>query len=563
MSSFLHQRTLQNPFSNPFPVSASSSTNSKRPFSSVLGPTTLLALLALVVVVGVFCPWVGMPQALSFTLTSTSAPKWDHYTLEQALSFVAKNGSVIVCIVSQPYLPFLNNWLISIAMQDRQDMVLVIAEDYASLHRVNDLWPGHAVLIPPVLDAEAAHKFGSQGFFNFTARRPRHLLKILELGYSVMYNDVDMVWLADPFPYLVGNHDVYFTDDMTACLDSGKRCRDSGKRRGTAANGAGQRQTARDSGKRRGTAANDAGQRQTAQDSGKQRRTTANGACTAENGAGTASAAETKHTTQKGREREVRRDNRKRRGLLPMLGRRRVTSTHPRSDGEEAVRGGAWGRVRRRHRWGWSSREEANQIQWSSDETVTVAGNKTAADWPERSAAWRRVTERWLSKPAWLAVARRDGPDPQIKPLNHSHDLPPPGKKGRPYICSCMIFLHPTNEAKLVLKKWIEELQIQPWSKTVKSNDQPAFNWALMKIAKEVDMYLLPQAAFPTGGLYFKNKTWVKETKGMHVIIHNNYIVGFEKKIKRFRDYGLWLVDDHAQESPLDYNRCCQQCNTD
>ena len=31
-----------------------------------------------------------------------------------------------------------------------------------------------------------------------------------------MYNDVDMVWMADPFPYLQGNHDVYFTDDMTA-----------------------------------------------------------------------------------------------------------------------------------------------------------------------------------------------------------------------------------------------------------------------------------------------------------------------------------------------------------
>lgn len=67
----------------------------------------------------------------------------------------------------------------------------------------------------------------------------------------------------------------------------------------------------------------------------------------------------------------------------------------------------------------------------------------------------------------------------------------------------------------------------------------------------QVDLYLLPQAAFPTGGLYFKNKTWVKETKGMHVIIHNNYIVGFEKKIKRFKEYDLWLVDDHASESPL------------
>ncbi|CAJ2677832.1 UDP-D-xylose:L-fucose alpha-1,3-D-xylosyltransferase MGP4-like [Trifolium pratense] len=351
-SGFLHHRPLHNPFSNQFLNSASSSTNSKKSFS-IFSPIILFSLLSLIIVFGVLCPWVGMPQKLFFT-SNPEISKWGHYTLDQALTFVAKNGTVIVCIVSQPYLPFLNNWLISISMQKRQDMVLVIAEDYPSLYKVNELWPGHAVLIPPVLDVEAAHKFGSQGFFNFTARRPSHLLKILELGYNVMYNDVDMVWLADPFPYLQGDHDVYFTDDMTA-----------------------------------------------------------------------------------------------------------------------------------------------------------------------------------------------------IKPLNHSHDLPPPGKKGRPYICSCMIFLRPTDGAKVILKKWLEELQNEPWSRTKKSNDQPAFNWALMRNAKEADLYLLPQIAFPTGGLYFKNKTWVKETKGKHVIIHNNYIVGFEKKIKRFRDYGLWLVDDHKQESPL------------
>jgi len=39
-------------------------------------------------------------------------------------------------------------------------------------------------------------------------------LQILELGYNVMYNDVDMVWLQDPFLYLEGSHDAYFTDDM-------------------------------------------------------------------------------------------------------------------------------------------------------------------------------------------------------------------------------------------------------------------------------------------------------------------------------------------------------------
>lgn len=72
-------------------------------------------------------------------------------------------------------------------------------------------------------------------------------------------------------------------------------------------------------------------------------------------------------------------------------------------------------------------------------------------------------------------------------------------------------------------------------------------------------MYLLPQSAFPTGGLYFKNKTWVKQTKGKHVIIHNNYITGFEKKIKRFRDHGLWLVDEHSDESPLGRIWACYQ----
>ena len=67
----------------------------------------------------------------------------------------------------------------------------------------------------------------------------------------------------------------------------------------------------------------------------------------------------------------------------------------------------------------------------------------------------------------------------------------------------------------------------------------------------QVDLYLLPQAAFPTGGLYFQNATWVEETKGKHVIIHNNHIIGYENKMKRFHDFGLWLVDDHAFESPL------------
>ncbi|XP_074558974.1 UDP-D-xylose:L-fucose alpha-1,3-D-xylosyltransferase MGP4-like [Curcuma longa] len=361
MSLYQRQQPLPVPAAaKPYPLSPRASFNAQTQRtmpSFFLSRSGLVSVLALLLLLGVFLP-LSRPMAALFSSPGDaghgSVSRWKDYTLSQAAAFAARNRTVIVCAVSQPYLPFLNNWLISVARQKRQEQVIVIAEDYATLYEVNRRWPGHAVLVPPAPDTQTAHKFGSQGFFNFTSRRPRHLLHILELGYSVLYNDVDMVWLADPFRYFEGDHDVYFTDDMAA-----------------------------------------------------------------------------------------------------------------------------------------------------------------------------------------------------VKPLNHPHDLPPPGKKGRTYICSCMIFLRPTEGAKMVMNSWIDELQNQPWSKKTKSNDQPAFNWALNKTAGEVDLYLLPQAAFPSGGLYFKNASWVKVTQGMHAIIHNNYITGFDKKIKRFKEYGLWLVDDHPDESPL------------
>ncbi|AAG09108.1 UDP-D-xylose:L-fucose alpha-1,3-D-xylosyltransferase 3 [Arabidopsis thaliana] len=335
----------------------------------------LLLLLALFVILGVFLPLTKsslfmFPNTTSSSLSpssSLSVSDWRDYSLAQAVKFVAKNETVIVCAVSYPFLPFLNNWLISISRQKHQEKVLVIAEDYATLYKVNEKWPGHAVLIPPALDPQSAHKFGSQGFFNLTSRRPQHLLNILELGYNVMYNDVDMVWLQDPFDYLQGSYDAYFMDDMIA-----------------------------------------------------------------------------------------------------------------------------------------------------------------------------------------------------IKPLNHSHDLPPLSRSGVTYVCSCMIFLRSTDGGKLLMKTWVEEIQAQPWNNTQakKPHDQPAFNRALHKTANQVKVYLLPQSAFPSGGLYFRNETWVNETRGKHVIVHNNYIIGYDKKMKRFQDFSLWLVDDHALESPLGKLEIYQEQNT-
>lgn len=164
-SASLHQRPLHNPLTDPNPVSPPSSQTSEKSTSFLQSRTTLLLLLSLLVILGVFYPYVQFPENGFLSYTSKSSPfesKWRDYSLSEAAAFVAKNNTLIVCIVSEAYLPFLNNWLISIVRQKHHEKVLVIAEDYATLFKVNERWPGHAVIIAPVLESQAAHKFGSQ-----------------------------------------------------------------------------------------------------------------------------------------------------------------------------------------------------------------------------------------------------------------------------------------------------------------------------------------------------------------------------------------------------------------
>lgn len=131
----------------------------------------LLLLVALLLLLGVSLRWSASPLFICPNKSSSSSysslpSNWRDYSLAQAAKFVAKDGTVIVCTVSYPFLPFLSNWLISVSRQKHQDKVLVIAEDYATLYLINEKWPGHAVLIPPALDSQTAHKFGSKVWFH-------------------------------------------------------------------------------------------------------------------------------------------------------------------------------------------------------------------------------------------------------------------------------------------------------------------------------------------------------------------------------------------------------------
>lgn len=163
MAAVLHQRAAQNNIpSDGYPLSPRSSQNYQKP-NTLFNRTNLVLLLVLLVLLGVVFPWIQIPEGLFVGSNAKfSQSKWRDYKLSEAAANVAKNKTVIVCAVSEPYLPFLNNWLISIARQKHHEKVLVIAEDYATLYKVNEKWPGHAVLVPPALESQTAHKFGSQ-----------------------------------------------------------------------------------------------------------------------------------------------------------------------------------------------------------------------------------------------------------------------------------------------------------------------------------------------------------------------------------------------------------------
>jgi len=88
------------------------------------------------------------------------------------------------------------------------------------------------------------------------------------------------------------------------------------------------------------------------------------------------------------------------------------------------------------------------------------------------------------------------------------------------------------------------------WGQVLKENpgfNQHPFNDLLRKSGRnQIDIKIraefLPPKLFTNGNIFFKKLT--KEEQMAAVTVHNNYIKGYDEKIARFKEYGLWLVDE-------------------
>ena len=47
------------------------------------------------------------------------------------------------------------------------------------------------------------------GFKKLVKKRPNYLKRLLEKYNSIIYTDVDTIWLKDPRPFLIGKYDFW------------------------------------------------------------------------------------------------------------------------------------------------------------------------------------------------------------------------------------------------------------------------------------------------------------------------------------------------------------------
>ncbi|KNC81799.1 hypothetical protein SARC_05904 [Sphaeroforma arctica JP610] len=93
----------------------------------------------------------------------------------------------------------------------------------------------------------------------------------------------------------------------------------------------------------------------------------------------------------------------------------------------------------------------------------------------------------------------------------------------------------PSNETVDFLHEWHRDLLEHDLN-------QPSFNAIATAYKDVLEIGILPLTLFPYGNMYFG---WMfRPWRQGVVIVHNNYIKGYENKIQRFKSYGLWWLGE-------------------
>ena len=121
---------------------------------------------------------------------------------------------IILMTVNTGYFDFYQNWFWYFQRHQLPVPVIVVAEDETGYKKLSELHINSKVSVTiersesNITEGTAAD-FNSKQFNKLVGERPAHILRHLKLGNNVLYSDTDSVWLRNPFPYLVGEFDIW------------------------------------------------------------------------------------------------------------------------------------------------------------------------------------------------------------------------------------------------------------------------------------------------------------------------------------------------------------------
>lgn len=119
-------------------------------------------------------------------------------------------------------------------------------------------------------------------------------------------------------------------------------------------------------------------------------------------------------------------------------------------------------------------------------------------------------------------------------------------------VCGGFYFLRSGRPSIRLLEALFERMAWQRTHVDARIGEQPALNYVLRR-APGVRYEILPRELYPNGNAYFMRRVWPRaRSRGsrasrrttLPVIVHNNWIAGFEAKKQRFAEHGMWLLSD-------------------
>ncbi|CEL97126.1 unnamed protein product [Vitrella brassicaformis CCMP3155] len=135
--------------------------------------------------------------------SGTTMPASTGWLSSDLLSSVANaDGTIVMTTVNNGMVDFAINWAKSLQRQGASSFLIVCLDD-GCFDLLSQSLPNNVVRAPKEVRVSAAATiFNTESFGALVMTRPFFVREILQRGYTVLYNDVDMVWLRNALEYM-------------------------------------------------------------------------------------------------------------------------------------------------------------------------------------------------------------------------------------------------------------------------------------------------------------------------------------------------------------------------